>query len=71
MRADRADGNGDVSAAKSSVAASSVLDVGRPHEEQKRTSTASSVWQVRHFGMRLSVQDTGLMDRFAGMTHCR
>jgi hypothetical protein len=42
----RGDGSGDVTVAKSRVAASSLFDTGLPQEEQKRTSFDNSVPQV-------------------------
>lgn len=47
-------GNGELEVAKSSVATSSVFEVGCPHEEQKRTLSGNSVSQFTHLAMKIS-----------------
>lgn len=47
-------GSGEVAVAKSRVAASSVSETGRPHDEQKAALVDKSLPQVEHFGMKNS-----------------
>lgn len=51
-------GSGEVAVAKSMVARSSLLMVGAPQAEQKRTFAGKSVLHERHLGMDFPFQST-------------